>query len=101
MAQLEENQHNTLDQMLENNQSLVDLLEQLMPRPLAKFLNDSLRIISFVINICLILTILHWTFGIDIDIRIYETGVLAMSTLSFSCCAIFAWVVLNMISKVF
>ena len=76
MAQLDENQHNTLAQMFDNNQSLVDLLEQLIP--LAKFLIDSLWIISYVINLCLILTILHWTLGIDIDTRIQKIGVLGL-----------------------
>ena len=101
LDQLEENQHNTLAQMLNKNQSLADLLEQLMPRPLAKFLDYFLRIISFLINLCFILTILHWTFGIEIGTRIYEIGVLALWTLGISCCAIFAWVVLQLISKAF
>ena len=101
MAQQENNQNNTLAQMFDNNQSLVDLLEQLMPRPLAMFLDDSLRIISFVINICFILTILHWTFGIDIDTRIYKIGVLGLWMNVISCCTIFVLVVLILISKVF
>ena len=100
LDQQEENQHNTLAQQKEN-QSFVDFLEQLMPRPLAKFLEDFLGMISYVINICFTLTILHWTSGIEIDTRIYKMGVLGLSTLNFSCCAIFAWVVLNMVSKVF
>ena len=88
----------TLDQQ-EENQSFADFLEQFMPRPLAKFLDDSLRIISFVINICLILTILHWTFGIDIDTRIYKIGVLGLWTRCFVVC--YFYLLLNMICGVF
>ena len=101
LAQQEENQHYTLDQMLIGNQSFADLLEQLMPRPLAKFLDYFLRIISFLINLCFILTILHWTFGIEIGTRIYEIGVLGLWMNVISCCTIFALVVLILISKVF
>ena len=111
MAQQENNQNNTLDQQEENqhntlaqqkeNQSFVDFLEQFMPRPLAKFLDYFLRIISFLINLCFILTILHWTFGIEIGTRIYEIGVLGLWMNVISCCTIFALVVLILISKVF
>ena len=101
LDQLKENLKNTLAQMLNENQSFGDFLEQFMPRPLARILDNFLWIISRVIDLSLILTILHWTFGIEIDTRIYEMGKVAMSTLSISCCAIFAWVVLNMVSKVF
>ena len=95
MAQQENNQNNTLAQMFDNNQSLVDLLEQLMPRPLAMFLDYFLWIISYVINICLILTILHWTFGIEIGTRIYGMGVLGLWIHGILYCAIFAYVVLK------
>ena len=101
LDQLKENLKNTLAQMLNENQSFGDFLEQFMPRPLARILDNFLWIISRVIDLSLILTILHWTFGIEIGTRIYEIGVLALWTLGISCCAIFAWVVLQLISKAF
>ena len=110
MAQPDDNQHNTLDQLEENqhntlaqqekNQYFADFLEQFMPRPLARFLDDFSENITFVINLCLILTFLHWAFGIEIDTRMYETGVLSLWTHGLSCCAFIAWVVLKLISKI-
>ena len=94
LDQLEENQHNTLAQQ-EENQTLADILGRFMPRPLAMFLDYFLWIISYVINICLILTILHWTFGIEIGTRIYGMGVLGLWIHGILYCAIFAYVVLK------
>ena len=84
LAQPEENQHNTMAQQKEN-QPFADFFEQFMPRPLAEFLDHFLNFIYYVINICLILTILHWVFGIEIGTRIYGIGVLALWTHGIYC----------------
>ena len=89
---------NTLDQQ-EENQSFADFLEQFMPRPLANFLDYFSRIYALVF--VLIPTILHMTFGIDFDTHMHEIGVTAMCMHGILCCAIFGWLLLKLISKVF
>ena len=106
MAQIEDNQYNALAQSGDNQNkwmapqgysptALADFFGRFMPRPLAMFLDYFLWIISYVINICLILTILHWTFGIEIGTRIYGMGVLGLWIHGILYCAIFAYVVLK------
>ena len=101
LAQQENNQNNTLAQILNENQSFADFLEQFMPRSLAKFLKDFLRIILFVIDLCLILTFLHWNYGIEIDTRIYGIGVLGLWMYGILWCANLGCLVLKLISKAF
>ena len=113
LAQLEENQHNTLDQLeeiqhttlaqQENNQSFADFLEQFMSRPLAEFLDEFLRIISFVIELCFIydVLILQRIYGIDTGNRTIIMGVFALWMHGILCYAILGWFMLNMISKCF
>ena len=100
LDQLEENQHNTLAQQ-EENQTLADILGRFMPRPLAMFLDYFLWIISYVIDLCLILTFLHWNYGIEIDTRIYGIGVLGLWMYGILWCANLGCLVLKLISKAF
>ena len=66
LDQQEENQHNTLAQQ-ENNQLIADFLEHFMPRSLAKFLGNFLITIAWMIVLCLILT--KWILGTNTDYR--------------------------------
>ena len=111
MVQLEENQHNTLDQQKENqhntldqqenNQSHADVLEKFMPKPLEEFLDGFLTTIALSIVLCSILAFLEWIFGIDTDNIIFTKGVFVLCTLYMvSYCVIFGCLVLNMISRV-